>query len=74
MSEIDHINSHIVPLHSDTQFLEVSFVLLQRMTNENNHSLSLALVLSMLETELPYLDSIEEVSLSICQFNNLVNN
>jgi hypothetical protein len=44
------------------------------MTNENNHSLSLALVLSMLETELPYLDSIEEVSLSICQFNNLVNN
>jgi hypothetical protein len=65
MSEVNHINSNVVSLHPDSELLELSLTLLQRMSNEDNNSLSLSLILSVLQAELSNFDGIEKVSLTI---------
>lgn len=73
MSEIDNIHGNVVSLHSDTEFLELSLCLLQGMSDKDDDSLSLALVLPMLQAQLSNLDGIEEISFTVyMQF--LVNN
>ena len=69
MSKVNDINSNIVSLHSDSEFLKLSLSLLQRMPNEDNNSLSLCLVLSVLQAELSNFDCIEKISFTIyCNF------
>jgi hypothetical protein len=65
VSEVNHINSNIVSLHSDSELLKLSLGLLQGMSNEDNNSLSLSLVLSVLQAELSNFDGVEEISLTI---------
>jgi len=69
VSEVNHINSNIVSLHSDSELLKLSLSLFQGMSNEDNNSLSLSLVLSVLQAELSNFDGVEEISLAVyCNF------
>ena len=69
VSKINDIDSDIVSLHSDTEFLELCFRLLKWVPDEDNNSLSLTLVLSMLQAQLRNFDGVEKVGLTVyCNF------
>jgi hypothetical protein len=59
MSKVDHINAHVVLLESHSEVLEVFLVSGKWVSNETDDSLSLRLVLSVLERELSNLNSFE---------------
>jgi hypothetical protein len=65
MSEIDNINSYVASLHSDTQLLKLSFVFFERMTDEDDYSLPLALVLTMLKTQLSNFNRVEKIGFTV---------
>jgi len=63
--KVDHINVNVVTFQSLSEIFQLSFILGQRMADKNHNSLSLRLVLSMLEGKLSYLDSSHEVGVTI---------
>ena len=76
VSEVNHINSNIVSLHSDSELLKLSLGLLQWVSHEYDNSLSLGLILSVFKTQLSNFDGIKEIGLTVyCNFwltNNLI--
>lgn len=67
VSKVDDIYSYIVPLHSNSQLLISSLLLLERVAYKYDDSLPLALVLSVLQAELSNLDCVHEIGLTICK-------
>jgi len=67
VSKVDHINRDIILLETHSYVLELFFsgVLSQRMPNEHHDSLSLGLVLSMLQGKLSDLDSCQNIGSSV---------
>lgn len=65
VSKVDHVNGDVVPLETLAQVFALGDLFVKGVTNEDDDTLTLTFVLSVLQRKLSNFDSREEVGISV---------